>query len=387
MLSQNFIFSERKSDQLPRHLVFWLVWGSYFIVQHIAFPFLRPEASYFNNIPFTITEGFLILIMTVPITYVSLYFILPIYSRDGKLLKALCLFIACWFLHYVLNSLMFFNVNPYILNWVLPEKYLEHTERPPAITSFMNLLAVFVGGISATIFVAGFKFVKQWYLKEQRNIQLRKENAESQLQLLTAQVHPHFLFNTLNNIYSQTQLESPKGSKMIMELSDMLRYILAEGRKTQVPLQKELAMIQDYINLEKIRYGSRLDLHVSIPQQTAPLLIAPLILLPFIETSFNQESSQPDPNPWISFTIEINGRQFTMKLMQGRGPDQLNQLPENSTAIVNVKKRLELLYPGKHDLQVTTEAEVWVVNLKLDLEEDQEAEMIPLASQTTPHYA
>ena len=96
------------------------------------------------------------------------------------------------------------------------------------------------------------KFAKYWYLKEQRALQLQKENTESQLRLLIAQVHPHFLFNTLNNIYSKTQIESPDGSKMIMGLSDMLRYILYEGQKPLVPLKQELMMITAYIGLEKI---------------------------------------------------------------------------------------------------------------------------------------
>ena len=185
------------------------------------------------------------------------------------------------------------------------------------------------------------------------------------------QVHPHFLFNTLNNIYSQTQTESPKGSKMIMELSGMLRYILAEGNKARVPLQKELAMTQDYIHLEKIRYGNKLDLHVSIPDDTDNLEIAPLILLPFVENCFKHGASKFLKSPWINLQIEMNGRKLIMKLMNGKASDLPPVHPHSGTGINNVKKRLELLYPDKHQLQITDEPEVFVVNLSLELTESK----------------
>ncbi len=190
------------------------------------------------------------------------------------------------------------------------------------------------------------------------------------MQLLTAQVHPHFLFNTLNNIYSQTQTESPKGSKMILELSDMLRYILTEGSKTLVPLQKELAMIQDYINLEKTRYGNKLDLHLSVPHNTGDLQIAPLMLLPFIENCFKHGTSKFLDEAWINLKMEVNGTELHMKLMNGKAGEQTGAQQPPGTGIGNAKKRLELLYPGKYELQINNDPEMFIVNLKLDLTVD-----------------
>ena len=101
------------------------------------------------------------------------------------------------------------------------------------------------------------RLVKYWHLKEKRNLELLKEKTEAQLQLLTAQVHPHFLFNTLNNIYSKAQYESPGSAKMIMELSHILRYVLDEGKHELVPIENELQMLTDYIHLEKMRYDDK----------------------------------------------------------------------------------------------------------------------------------
>ena len=371
MLSQSFIFSENGNDRIKRHLLFWMIWGAYFITLHIASPMLRPESSNFNNVPFTATESFLILLLQVPITYVTLYFILPMYLQERKLLKTIAWFIVCWSIYYFLYQYALEYVLPKILHRVVPEEYLQYTQRPAEVRHFLGILGVFLGGLSSTAFIAGFKYVKQWYLKEQRNIQLQKENTESQLQLLTAQVHPHFLFNTLNNIYSQTQTESPKGSKMIMELSDMLRYILAEGNKARVPLQKEVTMTQDYIHLEKIRYGNKLDLHVSIPEETGNLEIAPLLLLPFVENCFKHGASKFLQNPWINLKIEISGRRLIMKLMNGKPTNIEVVLPRSGTGINNVKKRLELLYKNKYELEINDEPDVFVVNLNLELTESR----------------
>src|SRR4029079_6241522 len=120
----------------------------------------------------------------------------------------------------------------------------------------LSLLAGLRGAITVGGMAAAIKLMKYWHIKEQRNLQLQKENVESQLQLLKAQVHPHFLFNTLNNIYSYTQNTSPVASKMVSGLSDLLRFMLYECNQRVVPLAKELKTIKDYISLEQIRYGN-----------------------------------------------------------------------------------------------------------------------------------
>lgn len=367
MNSQSFLFTGNQNGRIWRHIFFWAVWTPYFMILHMASPSLKPEASNFNNIPFTASESFLILACQVPITYLTLYWILPMYTTHKKLLKAVVLLVVAWSAHYFLYRYAFKNLFPVILDSLLPEKYLQHTQRPENVTEFMAMLAVFLGAMTSTTLVAGFRYIKQWYLKEQKNIQLQQENAESQLQLLTAQVHPHFLFNALNNIYSQAKKESPKGSKMIMELSNVLRYILAEGSRELVPVEKELAMIQEYMNLEKIRYGNKLAMQLSLPENDFHLKIAPLLLLPFVENCFKHGASRFLREPWINLKIEIRGSQLHMNLMNGKAPDQPEVHPRSGTGIDNVRKRLELLYPGKHELEIVEESELFLVNLRLEL--------------------
>ena len=212
-----------------------------------------------------------------------------------------------------------------------------------------------------------------------------KVNTEAQLQLLTAQVHPHFLFNTLNNIFSQTQTESPKGSKMIMGLSDMLRYILYEGQKPLVPLNQELTMTIEYINLEKIRYGNKLDVHVLTPDKMDDIYIAPLILLPFVENCFKHGASNMLQNPWINLTVELKDTTLVMKLMNGKTSANGSEQKKHGIGINNVRQRLELLYRDKHELQIREDEEVSVVDLKLELKRiESKKERVELVNSQQP---
>lgn len=386
MTINTFIFSEKRSDWIKRHLAFWLIWGTYFAFLHAANPVLAPESSYFQNLPFTLTESILLLIPQMVITYLTLYFILPFYTKRSKVIAVIFLVIA-WIISSFLTMVMLKQINPAILNWILPEKYLRHTQRPPEISFYMGIISAGKGVFTSTAFALCLKFTKQRYLKEQRNIQLQKQNTQAQLQLLTAQVHPHFLFNTLNNIYSQAQSESPKSSKMILGLSELLRYILYEGRKPLVSLDKELQMILEYVNLEKLRYGNKLDLHYLIADKTRDVYIAPLLLLPFVENCFKHGTSKMLQNPWINLTIEVKETTLVMKLMNGKAESTDSTPPKPGIGITNVRQRLELLYKNKHELQIREEENVFIVDLKVELVRMQETQTVSDQSALEILYA
>jgi LytS/YehU family sensor histidine kinase len=154
---------------------------------------------------------------------------------------------------------------------------------------------------------------------------------------------------------------------MIMELSDLLRYILTEGNKSVVLLRKELLMLSNYINLEKIRYGNKLDLHIALPQDTGTFGIAPLILLPFVENCFKHGASRFLKAPWVSLSIHIEQDVLFMKLMNGKDNTQVSPHQKSGTGINNVKKRLQLLYPDRHQIEIINEPDVFIVNLSVTL--------------------
>jgi len=136
-----------------------------------------------------------------------------------------------------------------------------------------------------------------------------------------------------------------------------------------VSLAKELKMLEEFIALEKVRYGNSLDLHIDLPQDIQNFFIAPLLLIPFVENCFKHGTSDILDQPWMNLNISMNDNEMTMILMNGKPPGISRQSDRHGgIGINNVRKRLELLYPGRHELIINEEEEVFVVNLKLILE-------------------
>ena len=212
-------------------------------------------------------------------------------------------------------------------------------------------------------------------------MQLQKEKVASQLQVLKAQVHPHFLFNTLNNIYAHTQNTSPVASMLVMGLSDMLRYMLYECNQPLVPISKEIKLLKDYCSLEQVRYDRHLDLQVNITGSNQELYIAPLLLLPFVENCFKHGASNLVEQAWISLSISFEENRMKFKLVNSKPIEEKPLLTGNpGIGIANVRARLELIYPDKYELIITDEAEVFIVNLTMELEK-QLPHFIPVVSE------
>lgn len=372
-----FIFSDQPYYRLRRHMVFWFCWWAFSSVIY-AFSASALRLSYFRRFPVSAIEAFFYLVPHMFLSYSLIYFVVPRLLLKGKYLPSLAAVIAL----FVMTAIISTCVGLYLLV-PLRSVLLGNTPYPIhvyEINFFLGLLAGLRGGITIGGIAAAIKLSKYWYLKEQRNLQLQKENISSQLQLLKAQVHPHFLFNTLNNIYANTQATSPAASGMIMGLSQILRYMLYECNQPLVPLKHELAMLKEYIALEQTRYGNGLDVHVDLPSVENNLAIAPLILLPFVENCFKHGTSKMLEQPWISLQLSVDDNWLRMKLLNGK---MENSPPsENGIGLANVTKRLELLYPGKYELTLHDEPEVYIVNLKLLLEKKTLASN-PVATKLT----
>ena len=362
--SNNFIFSDDRKYRIQRHLVFWGFWGFYFGMIRELNPIVYKQSGHFPNLFQSIAEAFLMLLPQVVFVYPLLYLILPRYAFNGKYIRASISIIVLLFITVFINSILLVYI-PWHKDISLYSKLFDGISYLQKFQ--LAYLAALQGSLTAAALAASFKMFKYYYVKNLRNQELMKENIAAQLQLLKAQLHPHFLFNTLNNIFSQTQTESPKGSKMIMGLSDILRYILYEGQKPLVPLKQELTMITEYINLEKIRYSNKLDAHVLLPDKLENLYIAPLLLLPFVENCFKHGASNMLENPWINLTIELKNTTLVMKLMNGKAFSKKHVHEQSGIGINNVRQRLEFLYKEKYDLQIIEDEDVFVVDLRVEI--------------------
>jgi LytS/YehU family sensor histidine kinase len=215
------------------------------------------------------------------------------------------------------------------------------------------------------------KLLKRWWVKQKEAAQAAREKANVELQLLKAQIHPHFLFNSLNNIYSFALEGSPKAPEMIKKLSGLLQYMLYGCKQALVPLEKEIEMIEDYIALEKIRYGERLKIEIGIEHCNNHHLISPLLLIPFVENSFKHGTSRMLTHPTVMLNCIVSDRVLYFKLSNTK-PSQAEEISLNGNrglGLKNVRKRLELLYPGKHELQIMDNPTSYTVWLKINLEQ------------------
>jgi len=221
-------------------------------------------------------------------------------------------------------------------------------------------------------FAVGIKLLKHWYLKQKETEQLTREKINAELLLLKAQVHPHFLFNTLNNIYSFILNGSVKAPEMIKKLSSLLHYILNECDRDLVPLEKELSLLQDYMALERIRYGDALSMTLHMHGNAKGKMISPLLLIPFVENSFKHGTSRMLTHPWVNLDINIEDQSMDFKISNNKPPWTNEPAAKKGIGLANVKKRLQLLYPASHSLMITESEMSYDVSMKIALHMYQE---------------
>lgn len=337
----------------------------------------------------------LILICYIAFTYAVIYYILPRFISNKKKWIAttgilLLFFIAFLAVDYIMIYLTSLDSSNSRVKQGIPRS-TSSTNQIITLTirTVIFNLATLVG-LAVTI-----KLLKRWWLKHKETEQVAKEKVSAELQLLKAQIHPHFLFNSLNNIYSFALEASPKASEMIQKLSRLLHYMLYDCKQSFVLLEKELKMIQDYISLEKIRYGERLQLVVNI--QEIPLgysgdigtkLIAPLLLIPFVENSFKHGTSKMLVHPRVALDITIKDNILFFKLINSK-PTEIGEIPASDNhglGLKNVQKRLELIYPNRHEIQILEDPFEYSVWLKIILANHAPEEKKTPAKKNEPVY-
>ncbi|HEY1023915.1 MAG TPA: histidine kinase [Sphingobacteriaceae bacterium] len=354
MNRHDFFWSGTSSARYYRHIAFWVVIYAFFLLS-VWMGFLTRESYQFSDMLPRFRSRFFVLLTCMAYNYIVVYFLIPKFLYR----KAYLLFTV-----FVIGSTMVSYAGTAYIMHTSTEIFKKSTLVYAMWIHTMNFL--FLGPpVVCGLFLAG-KMIRSYFKKMEEKVVLVKENANAELQFLKAQVHPHFLFNTLNNIYSFTLSGSPEASGLVTKLSDMLRYMTDECEYPLVPLAKELKVLRDYIDLEKIRYGN-LKLKVDIVGECDNKLIAPLILIPFVENSFKHGSSKMLQDPWIDLFISVDDDLLLFSLNNSRPDVPQKQNAENGIGLTNVKKRLQLLYPGRYELTIAENKDSFSVRLKLPL--------------------
>jgi hypothetical protein len=376
-----FIFSNDISHRLKRHLLFW---GFWWLAQAFLYSFAHGwlRLSYPQALEISMVDAFFYMAPHIFLSYSLMYYVIPRFVVKGKYMSAVGIVALLVIVTGVMSAAISFYILDGARRSILGD--LVPPRRDNISSFFMSLMAGLRGGVTIGGVAAAIKLMKYWYAKQARNLELQKENIASQLQLLKAQIHPHFLFNTLNNVYAHAQVGSSSAPVLIVGLSDLLRYMLYECDRPLVPLDKELKMVEDYVLLERVRYGNKLDVAIQLSGNTRDAYIAPLLLLPFIENCFKHGASQMLDQPWVSLQIVIEGDEMKMKLLNGKAPGL--SVGGGGIGIANVVKRLEYMYPDKHQLVINNEDDVYIVNLRLQLERRTGAEVRHVVNANNKYY-
>jgi sensor histidine kinase YesM len=327
------------------HLVFWVA-----IVTYFAWGFgfnVDAKTSFISALLFL--PGHMIMM------YSLLYFLTPCYLIKKKYLQfvigLVIVLLICAGYAALANVALVANRN---------------TFSGVRIDTGRNILPfIHVAGIAFSI-----KFLSYWHQQKQQTIKAQREQLTTELELLKSQIHPHFLFNTLNNLYAYTLEQSAKASEIVLKLSNLLRFMIYESRDEHIALRKEVSVLKAYIELEQLRYGDRLDVSFSCRGNIDNKQIAPLLLLPFLENAFKHGTSKQIDQCWISVDLNVEGAVLQFKLVNSIDKVvEKKATADSGLGLQNVQRRLNLLYPGKHQLDIQPAEEVFIVSLLLHLDQ------------------
>jgi len=309
------------------------------------------------------------LFVIMSIFYITTSFVISKWLLEGKILLVLG-WIVFTYVWWLLNT---YGACVIAINYLSKpntywERYLElvtsngllslldYQRIPVFILDFIYLISLPLGP----------KFMKSLMEQANEKTKLERDNLALELDFLKSQISPHFLFNTLNNIYQMAKKNDSQTPETILQLADMMRYLLYESKREKMPLKQEVKFIRDYIELARIRYDNKFILAAEIRDSNEPYKIAPLLLIPFVENAFKHGPDRSKKNGWVNIAITVKNDVLLMKIDNGVNRSADKAVP-GGLGLENVKRRLSLNYPEMHRLQIQKEDTSFHVSLELNL--------------------
>ncbi|MET0461613.1 MAG: histidine kinase [Chitinophagaceae bacterium] len=349
----------KKHNRLLTHILFWI----------FAFGLL----TYIYGISYdSFSLGAVTILRLLPV-HIGYYYILTIWVLPpffkGRYVRAILRALMTMFVIAVLyRSIEIFFVNQSIFDYY-KQRNVSFKWNSLAESRWLQLRnqRSFVNAIERTNVIVWIgitlKLFASWH--ERKNAVLQAE-----LNVLKAQLHPHFLFNSLNNLYALSLDNSPQTPDVILRLSNILRYVIYEGAADKVPLRRDLEVLVDYIALEKLRYEERLDLQLNIDEKISDQPITPLLLLPLVENAFKHGAAETMEYPWISIELIMKNDILFFKISNSKPRKPILREPgeRSKIGLANVSHRLSLLYPGEHTLTILDEEDCFILELSVKLQ-------------------
>ncbi len=339
---------------LVYHILFWIIYFSLNVIRW---------GNYFDDYTYSFWSNLVEFPIHIALVYLNLQYLMPKFIPNRLKTYVLVL----------LLSVLVFSLIRIVLtyNFVTTDIWREASHQD-SLFGINYIVAVMIGEIYVVGLTAAIKLGIDRVKFKSRASALEKINLETELALLKSQIQPHFFFNTLNNLYSLTLDKSDKAPETVLKLAALMRYVVYESKNKKVSLTREVKHIQNYIDLEKLRYGNDLEVNFNITGSLENHTITPILLLPFVENTFKHGvSNRLDKKP-IAIAISIENNTLTLATKNYINPDQEEHMPLNGinhhgVGLQNTKRRLNLLFGNSYTLDIATTNELYTNTLKIPL--------------------
>ena len=343
------LHQKSKRQFIVQQAIFWLISIILFTVVLI---YTRGDFNFYSislrmaaNI--LITVGFLAISV-----YINLLWLIPAFFNKRKFLLFILLEVG--------NILLFILLNYYVTF------FFEGGKQP--VNFFTEFVAEFILILLFLIVSTLLKVMRDSITLQDVELRMKeveRQKIEAELRALKSQVNPHFFFNTLNSLYALSLDKSDKAPELILKLSDLMRYVIYESIDDLVPVGKQLEFLQSYVYLERLRSNESLDVRFEVAGDRTEVKIAPLLYLAFIENAFKHGAKSPGDNPYIHIHFNLEHADRVIFTIENSTDPFRGRRIEGGFGLSNVKKRLELLYPGKHELNIRESVTIYRVELTI----------------------
>jgi len=332
-------------------LRYLLVHGAYWLLITGFFLYEKRYLIHKASLPYFVACVSVRILLLIAIAYLNLHYFLPRFlmqKRYGAYAAAVVLSVAGYL---TLQSLFDYYLYGYVIGPLRNSDLIE-------TLSYNFFSTLWYLGLMLAL-----KLSIDWYGQQLLIQKITVEKLNAEVNFLRSQVNPHFLFNALNNLYGLTLKKSDEAPEVVLKLSELMEYMLYESDEAYIPLEKELAYLQNYIELERLRSSNPADIRITVTGAPGHCFIPPFLILPLLENAVKHGLGVRGGEPFLHLDVRI-GTALEVRLSNSR-PAAITNRHKGGIGLQNLRNRLELLYPGRYELLIQTPPDIYTVTLKI----------------------
>src|SRR6267142_701182 len=314
------------------HFSFWCVYLSFFVYQITSF---RRHETELGEAFF---QAGVQVAFHMVVAYMNYFFFLPRFLERKKV----AIYLLEFFVPFIIIMFLRVHLQRYLID--------GYTHQEHYFYSTLYVVQTVAGSLFIVIFVGMLRFAKDWFEFEAKKKEIENEKLTAELNFLKEQINPHFLFNTLINLYYLAFTQSPNTTEVIAKLSQMMRYMIYDSNYPQVPLGKEIEYMQNYISLERLRLNNEVPIEFKVAGEVENKLITPLIFITFLENAFKHGVSANNSESWVKINITVKDHECIYTVENSKLKMPVENKEKSGIGLQNLKRRLELSYFGKYSL-------------------------------------